>query len=56
MFDSKYEKQSIDKFTFISDGNLKQMKNNNIRTFGELYKHTKLDKKILDYKKEKYMK
>lgn len=45
MFESKYEKQSIDRFTFISEGNLTQMKNNNIRTLGELSKHTELELK-----------
>ena len=40
MFESKYEKQSIDRFLFISEGNLTQMKNNNIRTLGELSKHS----------------
>lgn len=47
MFESKYEKQSIDRFTFISEGNLTQMKNNNIRTLGELSKHTELELKSL---------
>ena len=45
MYESKYEKQSIDRFTFISEGNLIQMKNNNIRTLGELSKHTELELK-----------
>lgn len=43
MFESKYEKQSIDRFLFISEGNLTQMKNNNIRTLGELSKHSASD-------------
>lgn len=45
MFESKYEKQSIDRLTFISEGNLTQMKYNNIRTLGELSKHTELELK-----------
>ncbi len=40
MFESKYEKQSIDRLSFISEGNLTQMKYNNIRTLGELSKQT----------------
>lgn len=40
MFESKYDKQSIDRFLFISEGNLTKMKNNNIRTLGELSKHS----------------
>lgn len=47
MFESKYEKQSVDRFTFISEGNLSQMKNNNIKTLGELTKHTELELKSL---------
>ncbi len=45
MYESKYEKQSIDRFTFISERNLIQMKNNNIRTLGELSNHTGLELK-----------
>ena len=45
MFESKYEKQSIDRFIFISEGNLTQMKNNNISTLGELSKHSASDLK-----------
>ena len=45
MMESKYEKQSIDRFIFISEGNLTQMKNNNIRTLGELSKHSVSDLK-----------
>lgn len=45
MFESKYEKQSIDRLTFISEGNLSQMKNNNISTLGEMSKHTELELK-----------
>ncbi|MBR3003392.1 MAG: hypothetical protein IKF38_07595 [Clostridia bacterium] len=43
MFESKYEKQSVDRFTFISEENLTLMKNNNIRTLGELAKHSELE-------------
>lgn len=48
MFESKHEKQSVDRFTFINEGNLTQMKNNNIRTLGELSKHTELELKSLE--------
>lgn len=47
MFESKYEKQSIDRFLFISEESLTQMKNNNIRTLGELSKHSVDDLKNL---------
>ena len=47
MFESKYEKQSVDRFTFISEGNLTQMKNNNIRTLIELSKQSPSDLKNL---------
>ena len=50
IFESKYEKQSVDRFTFISEGILTQMKNNNIRTLGELSKHTELELKSLGLK------
>jgi len=52
MFKSKYEKQSVDRFTFISDENLSAMKNNNIRTIGELSKHTELELKNLGLNKD----
>lgn len=39
----KYEKQSIDRFTFISEGYIHKMKSNNIKTIGQLTKHTKSD-------------
>ena len=52
MFESKYEKQSVDRFTFISDENLSAMKNNNIRTIGELSKHTELELKNLGLNKD----
>ena len=52
MFESKYEKQSVDRFTFISDENLSAMKNNNIKTIGELSKHTELELKNLGLNKD----
>ncbi len=52
MFESKYEKQSIDRFLFISEGNLTQMKNNNIRTLGELSKHSASNLKNLGLQDE----
>ena len=47
MFESKYEKQSVDRFLFVSEENLAQMKSNNIRTLGELAKHRASDLKNL---------
>ena len=52
MFESKYEKQSIDRFLFISEGNLTKMKNNNIRTLGELSKHSASNLKNLGLQDE----
>ena len=45
MFETKYAKQSVDRFTFIKEEDLTQMKNNNIRTLGELSKHRVSDLK-----------
>ena len=52
MFESKYEKQSIDRFLFISEGNRTKMKNNNIRTLGELSKHSASNLKNLGLQDE----
>ena len=38
---SKYEKQSVDRFIFLKDKQLASMKNNNIKTLGQLAKQTK---------------
>jgi len=51
MLESKYEKQSIDRFTFISDENLTNMKNNNIKTLGQLSNHTETELKNLGLNK-----
>ena len=34
--ETKYEKQSIDRFTFISEKHLNILKDNNIKTLGQL--------------------
>ena len=52
MFESKYDKQSIDRFLFISEGNLTKMKNNNIRTLGELSNHSASNLKNLGLQDE----
>ena len=52
MLESKYEKQSVDRFTFISDKNLSTMKNNNIRTLGELSNHSESELKNLGLNKD----
>ena len=36
MIETKFEKQSIDRFTFISEKYLNILKNNNIKTLGQL--------------------
>ena len=36
MIETKFEKQSIDRFTFISEKNLNILKDNNIKTLGQL--------------------
>jgi len=43
--ETKYEKQFIDRFTFIEEEKLTQMKNNNIKTLGQLSRHTRTDLK-----------
>lgn len=47
--ETKYEKQFIDRFTFIEEEKLTQMKNNNIKTLGQLSKHTRTDLKKLGF-------
>lgn len=36
MVETKFEKQSIDRFTFISEKHLNILKDNNIKTLGQL--------------------
>lgn len=36
MIETKFEKQSIDRFTFISENHLNILKDNNIKTLGQL--------------------
>lgn len=36
MIETKFEKQSIDRFTFISEKHLNILKDNNIKTLGQL--------------------
>ena len=43
MFETKYEKQSVDRLIFLSDGKLECIKNNNIETLGQLSKINKSD-------------
>lgn len=40
---NKYEKQSINRFIFLSDDRLSSMKNNNINTLGELSNTSKVE-------------
>lgn len=47
--ETKYEKQFIDRFTFIEEEKLTQMKNNNIKTLGQLSKHTRTDLKKIGF-------
>ena len=49
MFETKYDKQSVDRFTFIKEEDLIQMKNNNIKTLGQLSKHTRTELKNLGF-------
>lgn len=51
MFETKYEKQSVDRFSFISEENLTLMKNNNIKTLEQLSKHTETELKNLGLNK-----
>ncbi len=41
--DNKYEKQSINRFIFLSDDRISSMKNNNINTLGELSNTSKVE-------------
>lgn len=41
MIETKFEKQSIDRFTFISEKHLNILKDNNIKTLGQLSNITK---------------
>ncbi len=45
MFEAKYEKQNIDRFAFISEDKLNTLKNNKIKTLGQLCKNTRTDLK-----------
>ena len=45
MFETKYEKQNIDRFTFISEDKLNILKDNKIKTLGQLCKNTRTDLK-----------
>lgn len=47
--ETKYEKQFVDRFTFIKEEKLTQMKNNNIKTLGQLSNHTRTDLKNLGF-------
>lgn len=40
---NKYEKQSINRFIFLSDDRLSSMKSNNINTLGELSNTSKVE-------------
>lgn len=51
MLESKYEKQSVDRFSFISEENLTLIKNNNIKTLGQLSNHTETELKNLGLNK-----
>ena len=41
MIETKFEKQSIDRFTFISEKHLNILKDNNIKTLGQLSNNTR---------------
>lgn len=47
--ETKYEKQSIDRFTFISEEMLNILKDNKIKTLGQLSKKTKANLKDLGF-------
>lgn len=47
--EAKYEKQSIDRFTFISEKMLNILKNNKIDTLGKLSKKTRANLKNLGF-------
>ncbi len=43
--EEKYKKQSIERFEFISEENLKKLKQDNVNTLGQLSNKTKSDLK-----------
>lgn len=47
--ETKYEKQSIDRFTFISEEMLNILKDNKIKTLGQLSKKTRTNLKDLGF-------
>lgn len=47
--ETKYEKQSVERFIFISEENLTKMKKNNIKTLGQLSKKSRTDMKNLGF-------
>lgn len=47
--EEKYKKQSIDRFEFISEEYLNKLKQDNVKTLGELSKKTSSDLKIYGF-------
>ncbi len=47
--ETKYEKQSIDRFTFIKEEMLNILKDNNVKTLGQLSKKKRTDLKDLGF-------
>ena len=43
--EEKYKKQSIERFEFISENNLNNLKQDNVKTLGQLSNKTRLDLK-----------
>lgn len=43
--EEKYKKQSIERFEFISENKLNNLKQNNVKTLGQLSNKTRLDLK-----------
>ncbi len=50
--ESKYEKQSINRFIFLKDEQLTSMKDNNIETLGQLAKQTESSLKSIGFKNQ----
>lgn len=47
--EEKYEKQSIDRFIFLSEENVKKLKINNIKTLGQLSGKSRSDLKKIEF-------
>lgn len=50
--ESKYEKQSVDRFIFLKDNQLESMKSNNINTLGQLANQTETNLRNIGFEEQ----